>query len=88
MNERETRNSDVIIAELNTRLIDFINRYERDLLVEAEWKKDTTSRLQVHCEFVRRVSPIYQRMMWLFAIITTAIVGIAVSGIMKHLYWQ
>lgn len=85
---RERRHNDVILATLNTRFNDFTERYERELLSSYKWREDTTERLKIHCEFVKRVSPVYQRMMWLFALITTSTIGIAVAAFFKHLYWK
>lgn len=85
---REQRHSDIVLTSLSERFTAFVDRYNRDIENAKDWKTDTTSRLKVHCEFIQRVSPIYQRMMWVFGLITAGGVGLFVVQFFKHIHWQ
>lgn len=88
MNEPERRQSDHLAIELRTKFGDFMERYDRDQEIGKEWRIDTTARLKIHCDFINKISPIYQRLCWLFAIITISTLGIAATTFWKHVFWK
>lgn len=88
MNEQERNFGDLLAIELKTKFQDFTERYERDQMISNEWRKDTTERLKIHCEFVKRVSPIYQQLCWVLGLVAVSTVGIAITAFWKHVYWK
>lgn len=84
----ERRASDPVISEIRTRLVDHIDRYERDWKHTQEWRTDMNKRLAVHCDFIKEVSPIYKTLCKFLSAAVIVSIGLAITAFWKHFGWH
>ena len=86
--DSERRHSDGVLIALTQRFNDFIERYDRDMGANGEWRRVVETKLDDHTKMLGEISPAYFRGKWVVALIVVGSIGIAVKAFWNHLFWH
>jgi hypothetical protein len=82
------RKSDDAIIILTQRFNDFVERYDRDMGANNEWKRTTELELHSQSAALAEISPAYARGKWVIGLITVGSIGVAIKSFWSHLFWK
>ena len=86
--DSDPRFSTGAIIALTQRFNDFVERYDRDVGANGEWRRTIEIKMEEHGKILSEISPAYLRGKWIVSLIALGSIGLAVKAFWSHLSWH
>lgn len=83
--DADRRHSDGVLIALTQRFNDFIERYDRDMGANGEWRRSVEATLKEQSQALSEISPAYAKGKWVVGLIIIGSIALAVKAFWSHI---